>query len=207
MLRMSGWVAVPAGPDRAKDAGILIVGHRAAMRQRQAGTRGCGGRAGRCWPRCCPAASCGNVRLLVSRGLLLRWQARLVRWPWVQPRWAPRRPRTGLAVRALVGERARQIPGRGRPAQPRRTDRPGAHARCRGGACPPGCGHRPAPRAGRAGLSGVPGAPVGDDHRGGGLVPCRYRPAAPPVRAVRHRAPHPPAAARKVFGITGLMKT
>ena len=46
---------------------------------------------------------------------------------------------------------------------------------------------------GPAVLAGVPGRP-GQDHPGGRLLSRRYRPLAPPARAVRHRARHPAGA-------------
>ena len=38
VLRVSGWLALPARSDRARDAEILMLRHQVAVLQRQAGT-------------------------------------------------------------------------------------------------------------------------------------------------------------------------
>jgi putative transposase len=64
VLRVSGWLALLARSDRAKDAEILILRHQVAVLQRQVRTprlSWAGRRSWPCWPGYCPAvtsASC-----------------------------------------------------------------------------------------------------------------------------------------------------
>ena len=61
--------------------------------------------------RLLPGRQLRELGLIVSPRTLLRWHAGLVRRRWAYPRWAPGRPRTALALRALVLEMARDNPG------------------------------------------------------------------------------------------------
>ena len=108
VLRVFGWVTLPARPDRAKDAGILFLRHQVAVLQRQPRTPR--RRTGRCWPRWpgrCPGGQLRQLRLIVFPWTLMRWHAGLVRRNWTYPRRAPGRPRTASAIRELVLEVAR----------------------------------------------------------------------------------------------------
>jgi putative transposase len=116
VLRVFSWLALLARSDRAKDAEILILRHQVAVLQRQAGTPRLS------WPdravlaalaRLLPSGRLRQLRLIISPRTLLRWHADLVRRRWAYPRRAPGRPRTALAVRALVLEMARDNPGWG----------------------------------------------------------------------------------------------
>jgi putative transposase len=60
-----------------------------------------------------PSGHLRQLRLIISPRTLLRWHAGLVRRHWAYPRRAPGRPRTPLAMRALVLEMARDNPGWG----------------------------------------------------------------------------------------------
>jgi transposase InsO family protein len=115
-LRVFGWLALLARPDRAKDAEILILRHQVAVLQRQVGTPRLS------WAdravlaalaRLLPGSHLRQLRLIVSPRPLLRWHADLVRRHWSFPRRTPGRPRTGQSVRALVLEIARDNPGWG----------------------------------------------------------------------------------------------
>jgi putative transposase len=110
-----------ARSDRAKDAEILILRHQVAVLQRQVKTPRLS------WAdravlaalaRVLPGSRLRQLRLIVSPRTLLRWHPDLVRRHWSFPRRGPGRPRTALAVRALVLEMARDNPGWGVPAHP-----------------------------------------------------------------------------------------
>jgi hypothetical protein len=63
VLRVFGWLALLAGPDRTKDAEILMLRHQVAVLQRQVRLRGCHEPTGRSWPRwpCyCPEGACAG---------------------------------------------------------------------------------------------------------------------------------------------------
>jgi putative transposase len=111
-----GWLALLARSDRAKDAEILLPRHQLAVLQRQVKT------PRPSWAdravlaalaRVLPASQLRQLRLIVSQRTLLRWHANLIRRHWTNLQRAPGRPRTALAVRALVLEMARDNPGRG----------------------------------------------------------------------------------------------
>ena len=113
VLRVFGWLALLARSDRAKDAEILILRHQVAVLQRQVKTPPLS------WAdravlsalaRLLPRGQLRHLRLVISPRTLLRWHASLVRRQWTYPRRAPGRPRTALAVRALVLEMARDNP-------------------------------------------------------------------------------------------------
>ena len=116
VLRVFGWLALLARPDRAKDAEILILRHQVAVLQRQV-------KAPRLsWAdravlaalaRLLPGTKLRQLRLIVSPRTMLRWHADLVRWRWSYPRRAPGRPQTAATVRALALEMARDNPGWG----------------------------------------------------------------------------------------------
>ena len=102
VLRMFGWLALLARPDRARDAEILILRHQVAVLQRQV-------KAPRLsWAdravlsalaRLLPGSQLRQLRLIISPRTLLRWHADLARRHWARPRRAPGRPRTAQAVR------------------------------------------------------------------------------------------------------------
>lgn len=115
-LRVFGWLALLARSDHAKDAEILILHHQVAVLQRQVKTPRLS------WAdrailaalaRLSPSSQLRQLRLIISARTLLRWHASLVRRRWTYPRWAPGRPRTAKAIRALVLEMARDNPGWG----------------------------------------------------------------------------------------------
>ena len=205
-LRVFDWLALFARSDRAKDAEILILRHQVAVLRRQV-------KAPRLsWAdravlaalvRLLPGRQLRQLRLIVSPRTLLRWHASLVRRKWTYPRRAPGRPGTASAIRELVLEMARENPGWG-------------YRRIHGELVGLGhkvaastvwqilkrCGHRPHSRTVRAVLADVPGG-SGQDDPGGRLPSRRYRPLAPPVRAVRHRARHPAGAFGRDHGPPG----
>jgi hypothetical protein len=63
VLRVFGWLPLPARSDRAKDAEILILRHQVAVPQRQVKTPRLS-RAGRAvlaaCPGCCPSVACAS---------------------------------------------------------------------------------------------------------------------------------------------------
>ena len=116
VVRVFGWLALLAGSDQAKDAEILMLRHQVAVLQRQVRTPRLS------WAdrailaalaRLLPGAHLRRLQLIVSPRTLLRWHADLVRRQWACPHRTPGRPRTALAVRALVVEMARDNPGWG----------------------------------------------------------------------------------------------
>jgi putative transposase len=116
VLRVTGWLALLARSDRAKDAEILILRHQVAVLQRQARTPKLS------WAdrailaalaRLLPRSHLSHLRLIISPRTLLRWHAGLVRRRWAYPRRTPGRPRTAQAVRALVVEMTRDNPSWG----------------------------------------------------------------------------------------------
>jgi hypothetical protein len=61
VVRVFGWLALPARSDRAKEVEILILRHQVAVLQRQVKTPRCHGLTGRSWSRwsgCCPVSIC-----------------------------------------------------------------------------------------------------------------------------------------------------
>jgi transposase InsO family protein len=116
VLRLFGWLALPARSDRARDAEILLLRHQVAVLQRQVKTPRLS-RAGRAvlaaLARLLPGGQLRRLRLIVSPRTLLRWHASLVRRHWAYPRRAAGRPRAAPSVRALVLEMARDNPGWG----------------------------------------------------------------------------------------------
>jgi putative transposase len=116
VLRVFGWLALPARSDRAKDAEILLLRHQLAVLQRQVNKpvlswadRAVMAALARLLPR----GQLRQLRLIISPRTLLRWHAALVRRRWTYPRRRPGRPRTAQAIRVLVLERARDNPGWG----------------------------------------------------------------------------------------------
>ena len=116
VVHVFGWLALLAGSDQAKDAEILMLRHQVAVLQRQVKTPRLS------WAdrailaalaRLLPGGHLRRLQLIVSPRTLLRWHADLVRRQWACPRRTPGRPRTALAVRALVVEMARDNPGWG----------------------------------------------------------------------------------------------
>src|SRR5208282_3725764 len=141
-----------------------------------------------------PKGRLRQLRLIVSPRTLLRWHADLVRRRWAYPRRSPGRPGTAQAIRALVLEMAQDNPAWG-------------YRRIHGELTGLGCkiapstvwqilkdaGIDPAPRRSgqtwRAFLASQAATILAVD-----FFPRRHRTLAPPVRAVLHRARHPPRA-------------
>jgi putative transposase len=106
LLRVSGWLALLARSDRAKDAEILILRHQVAVLQRQvkAPKLSWADRAVlAALARLLTGSQLRQLRLIVSPRTVLRWHAYIVRRRWAYPRRSA-----------------------GRPAHPRRAGRPGA---------------------------------------------------------------------------------
>ena len=194
VLRVFGWLALPARSDRAQDAELLIVGHQVAVLQRQARTPRLSW-AGRAIPaaltRPLPGGHLRQLRLIISPPTLLRWHAGLVRRKSTCLHDVPGRPPTAQAIRALVLEMARDNPGWG-------------YRRIHGELT--GLGHKLAPSTVRQILTDAGADPA--PRRSGqtwraflaaqattilatDFLPRRYRAPAPSARAVLHRAPDP----------------
>jgi len=116
VLRVFGWLALPARSDRAKDAEILILRHQIAVLQRQIKNPRLS------WAdravlaalaRLLPHGQLRELRLIISPRTVLRWHAHLVKRRWTYPCRAPGRPRTAQAILALVLKMARDNPGWG----------------------------------------------------------------------------------------------
>jgi transposase len=193
VLRVFGWLALLARPDRAEDAEILILRHPVTVLQRQVKTPRLSW-AGRAvlaaLAGLLPGTKLGQLRLIVSPRTMLRWHAGLVRRRWSYPRRAAGGPPTAATVRALVLEMARDNPGWG-------------YRRIHGELT--GLGYKLAPPAvwqilKDAGLNPAPtrSGPawrmfVGAQAKAilaAGLLPRRYRVPGPPACAVLHRAPY-----------------
>jgi putative transposase len=118
VLRVSGWLALLARSDRAKDAEILILRHQVAVLQRQveAPRLSWADRAVlAALARLLPGS---QLRLIVSPRTVLRWHADLVRWRWTFPRRAPgAAPDWAVGAVAGAGDGPRQ-PVMGLPAHP-----------------------------------------------------------------------------------------
>ena len=85
VLQVSGWLALPARSDQAKDAGILILRHQVAVLQRQVKT------PRPSWAdravlaalaRLLPGSHLRELRLVICPRTLLRWHADSVRRRW-----------------------------------------------------------------------------------------------------------------------------
>ena len=111
--RLCGWLALLPRSDNAKNTEIMVLRHQIAVLQRQV-------RSPRLsWAdravltaltRRLSTARRRQLSLIVTPRTLLRWHADLARRRWTYPRRAPGRPRTGLPVRRLVLEMARDNP-------------------------------------------------------------------------------------------------
>jgi putative transposase len=118
VLRVFGWLALLARPDRAKDAEILMLRHQVAVLQRQAGTPKLS------WAdrailsalaRLLPSGHLRQLHLIISPRTLLRWHAALVRRRWAYPREAAYSAgHTGAGAGDGTGQ-----PGLGIPPHPR----------------------------------------------------------------------------------------
>jgi hypothetical protein len=194
VLRVFGWLVLLARSDRAKDAEILILRHQVAVLQRQVKALRLS------WAdravlaalaRLLPSSQFRQMSLIISPRTLLRWHAGLVRRRWAYPRRAAGRPRTAQPICALVLEMAQDNPGWGCRRMHGELTGPGDTIGCqRRGRCSRTPGSIPHLTV-WADLAGVPDRPGHDDPRRG-LLPRRYGVPAPPVRAVLHRAWHPP---------------
>ncbi len=112
VVRVFGWMALPARSDTAKDAEILVLRHQVAVLERQVN------RPRMSWAdramvsalvRLLPTAHRKRIRLIVSPRTVLRWHAWLVKRRWTCPHRRPGRPyRTGAAG----------VSGRDGPGQP-----------------------------------------------------------------------------------------
>jgi putative transposase len=110
MVRVSGWLALLARSDAAKDAEILVLRHEIAVLRRQVGGprldwADCAVLAA--WLGCCPVG-CGCTGSWPP-GTLLAWHRRLVSRKWTYPN-TPGRPPVSDEVQALVEQLARQNP-------------------------------------------------------------------------------------------------
>jgi hypothetical protein len=112
-VRLCGWLALLPRSDDVKNTEILVLRHQIAILQRQVSSPRLS------WAdravlaaltRRLSAARRRQLSLIVTPRTLLRWHAELVRRRWTYPRRAPGRPRTGLPVRRLVLEMARDNP-------------------------------------------------------------------------------------------------
>jgi hypothetical protein len=116
VLRVFGWLALLAEPDRTKDAEILLLRHQVAVLQRQVRTPRPSWADGAVLAALARLVSGGRLRrlqLIVSPRTLLRWHADLVRRHRAFPPCAPGLPRIAPAIRTLVLEMARDNPGWG----------------------------------------------------------------------------------------------
>jgi hypothetical protein len=116
LIRLCGWMALLPRSDNAKNIEILVLRHQIAVLHRQV-------RSPRLtWAdraflaalaRRISGARRRQLSLIITPRTLLRWHAEMVRRHWTYPRRTPGRPRTGLAIRRLVLEMARDNPAWG----------------------------------------------------------------------------------------------
>lgn len=101
VLRVFGWLALPARSARAKDAEILILRHQVAVLQRQVKSPRLS------WAdwavlaalaRLLPGSRLRQLPLIISPRTLLRWHVGHVLRHWAYPRRGPGRPRTAGSV-------------------------------------------------------------------------------------------------------------
>ena len=112
-VRLCGWLALLPRTDNVKNTEILVLRHQIAVLQRQV-------RSPRLsWADRAILAALGRrlsvarrsqLALIVTPRTLLRWHADLVKRRWTHRHRTPGRPRTGLTIRRLVLEMARDNP-------------------------------------------------------------------------------------------------
>src|SRR6266536_3077048 len=184
------------GPD-VKDVELLVLRHEIAVLRRQVGR-----------PRlrladralfaaaACHLSPASRLSLLVSPRTLLRWHQSLVRWKWRRYGTRPGRPKLSAEIRELVLRLARENPSWGHRRICGELAKLGLQAsptsvrRLLGGARlgAATCGSE---------LAGVLATP-GVEHRGVRLLYGRDAVSAALLRAVLHRARHPPGPARRL---------
>jgi putative transposase len=110
MVRVFGWLTLPARSDTAKDAEILVLRLEVAVLQRQV-TRPRLDWADRAVLVAMARMLPDRLRLhrIVTSGTLLAWHRRLAKRKWTYPS-APGRPPVPEVLRALVQQLARENP-------------------------------------------------------------------------------------------------